>query len=145
MKFYVGNFTNLLNDVLEGTQYGDMMSSDIWLQDDGTNVIRVAVNAVPAILSFLGRKIIQKENNPLINLCTNMSLIGAGIYLLSMVTSGIFIGRVPIYMMMYSYILLPWEIENFFTQESKRIIYIMMMCGYLGYFYYQMHFAFSLL
>ena len=143
--FYIGNFTNLLNDVLAGTQYGDMMSSDIWAQDDGTNIIRVMVNAVPAVLSFLGRKIIQKENNSLINLCTNMSIIGTGIYLISMVTSGIFIGRMPIYMMMYSYILLPWEIENFFTTKSKRIVYIMMMCGYLGYFYYQMHFAFSLL
>lgn len=143
--FYVGNFTNLLNDVLVGTQYSDVMSSDIWLEDDGTNVIRVLVNAIPAILSFLGKNQIEKENDQLINFCTNMSIIALGIYLVSMVTSGIFVGRLPIYMILYSYILLPWEIENLFTEESKKIVYVMMYGGYLLFFYYQMHVAFSLI
>lgn len=143
--FYVGNFTTILSNVLEGTQYGNIMESEIWISDDGTNILRVLVNAIPAILSFVGRKYIQKEGTLLINLCTNMSIIATGIYLVSMVTSGIYIGRLPIYMILFSYILLPWEIENLFTEESKRIVYVIMCIGYLLFFYYQMHFASSLL
>lgn len=142
---YMGNFTNLLSDVLEGTQYSDVMSSDIWLEDDGTNAIRVLVNAIPAIISFIGRKRIQRLENPVVNLCTNMSVIATGIYIVSMFTSGIFVGRLPIYMMLYSYILLPWEIENLFTDNSKKIVYVLMILGYLAFFYYQLHISFSLI
>ena len=85
------------------------------------------------------------EDDQLINLCTNFSLVTAGLYLVSMFTSGIFLGRLPIYTSLYSYILLPWEIENLFIRESKRLMYVAMIVGYLGFYYYQMHVGFRLL
>ena len=76
------------------------------LNDDGTNIIRVLVYSIPAILSFIGRKWLNAENNQCINLCTNMSIISAAIYMVSAGTSGVFLGRLPIFTSLYSYILL---------------------------------------
>ena len=142
---FVGRFTSLLDAVLEETQYASVVSDYTSWNDDGTNPIRVLVYSLPAILAFLGRKRIMYEDDQLINLCTNFSLVTAGLYLVSMFTSGIFLGRLPIYTSLYSYILLPWEIENLFIRESKRLMYVAMIVGYLGFYYYQMHVGFRLL
>lgn len=47
-----------------------------------------------------------------------MSIVSAGIYLVSMFTSGIYIGRLPIYCSLYSYVLLPWEIKHLFNEKK---------------------------
>lgn len=88
---YIGKFTTILDNAMQETQYANMVSDWTSWQDDGTSPMRVLVYSIPAILSFIGLKFIQRENNPVINFCTNMSIISAGVYLVSMVTSGIFI------------------------------------------------------
>lgn len=140
---FVGSFANFLDDTLQSTQYKNVVSDYQSWDDDGTNPLRVAVYAVPAVISFIGRKKIKETDNKLINLCTNMSIISAGLYLVSMVTSGIFLGRLPIYVSLYSYILLPWEIDNLFEEDMKKIIYSALVILYLIFYYYQMHITFS--
>lgn len=142
---YVGEFTNIMNDTLENTQYADMTSDFMFTEDDGTNPLRVAIYSIPAVLSFFCRKNMCGKDSIIINLCTNMSIITMGIYLVSMFTSGIYIGRIPIYTSLYSYILLPWEIEHLFKEENRKYIYIFMIICYLIYYYYQMHVAWSIL
>lgn len=142
---FVGEFTNILSSTLEDTQYGDVFTDIAFTSDDGTNPLRVVLYSMPAILAFVGRKIIREENNKLINFCTNMSIISMGLYVVSMFTSGIFIGRLPIYASLYGYILLPWEIQKVFTSESKRVVYIGLIGCYCIYYYYQMHFIFELI
>ena len=57
-----------------------------------------------------------------------------------MVTSGIFIGRLPIYASLYSQgILLPWEVEHMFNKESSQIIKLGMILLYLVFYYYQIN------
>lgn len=133
---YVDSFTNILDTMLQDTQYQNVVSDWESWQDDGTNVLRVAVYSVPAVLSLIGLKYIRHENNPLINLCTNMSIVSMGIYLVSMVTSGIFVGRLPIYCSLYGYILLPWEMEHMFNEESAKVMKIMMILGYIAFYLY---------
>lgn len=132
---YINQFTDILENVLADTQYENVVSDWQMWEDDGTNILRVLVYSVPAILSLIGLKYIRKANNPIINLCTNMSIVSAGIYIVSMFTSGIFIGRLPIYFSLYGYILLPWEIENMFEEKSAKIVYLAMIVGYLGFYY----------
>ncbi|MBR3345473.1 MAG: EpsG family protein [Solobacterium sp.] len=136
---YVEVFTNLLDDILEETQYENVVSDWKAWKDDGTNPFRVMVYSVPAVISFFGRKIIRYENNTLINISTNMSIVTAGLYLVSMVTSGIFIGRLPIYTSLFNYILLPWEIKHIFNKKSADIMMIALYVSYLAFYYYQMH------
>ena len=141
---FIGKFTNFLDTALSDTQYKNVVSDWKQFEDDGTNPIRVLVYAVPTILSYIGRKIIWIEDNKLINLCVNMSIMSTGLYVVSMFTSGIFIGRLPIYFSLYNYILLPWEIENLFTERSKKLVYIGLIGFYLLFYYYQMHMTYAM-
>lgn len=142
---FVGQFTNLLDSALSETQYVNVVSDYKEISDDGTNPLRVLIYSMPAMLSFLGRHIIRKENDPLINFCTNMSIISMGLYVVSMFTSGIFLGRLPIYVSLYGYILLPWEINHLFARESRRIVFIGMLGAYMMFYYYQMHMTWGLI
>lgn len=140
---FIGQFTNFLDNALAETQYKNVVSDWKQFEDDGTNVLRVLVYAVPTILSYLGRRIIWEKDDTLINLCVNMSIISTGLYIVSMFTSGIFIGRLPIYFSLFNYILLPWEIKNLFTEKSARLMFVAMILAYLAFYYYQMHLTYG--
>ena len=133
---FIGEFTDILDTLLAETQYKNVVSDWQEWQDDGTNIIRVLVYAIPSILSLVGLRFIKYADDPVINLCTNMSIASVGFYVVSMFTSGIFIGRLPIYFSLYSYILLPWEIEHMFSEKSIKLVYLAMIAGYLGFYMY---------
>lgn len=141
---FLGSFTSLLDSALADTQYKDTVSEMTDASDDGANPIRVLVYVLPAIVSFFERKKIKESDNTVINICTNMSIMAAGFYIVSMFISGIIAGRLPIYCSLYSYILLPWEIEHLFKDKVKSFAYIALVGGYLAYYYYQMHMTWGL-
>lgn len=132
---YLEHFTDILTNFMENSQYSKEVNQ--FTEDTGTSIFRVAVYSLPTIIAFIIRKKIQKEHNPVINLCVNMSAISMGFYVLSYFTSGIFIGRIPIYFSLYNYILLPWEVEHTFNKPSAKIIYMIMFVAYMFYYYYQ--------
>lgn len=133
---FIGKFTDILDTLLAETQYKNVVSDWQEFQDDGTNIIRVLVYAIPSILSLVGLRFIKYADDPVINLCTNMSIASVGFYVVSIFTSGIFIGRLPIYFSLYGYILLPWEIEYMFSEKSAKLVYLAMIAGYLGFYMY---------
>lgn len=134
---FVDQFTSILDDMMQETQYANMVTDWTMWGDDGTNAFRVLVYSVPTILSFIGLKYIHYEDDPVINFCANMSIVSTGLYIISMFTSGIFIGRLPIFASLYNYILLPWEIEHMFTKRSAQIMSILMAVAYLVFYWYQ--------
>lgn len=144
MVAYVDQFTNILDSVLYDTQYANVVNDWTSFNDDGTNPIRVLVYTAPTILAIIGRSYIKNEDDRVINFCVNMSMISTGLYIISMVTSGIFIGRLPIYASLYNYILLPWEINHFFSEKSAKVVRGSVIVLYLAFYYYQMHFGWSL-
>ncbi len=129
----------LVNDLLADTQYSGTMTDEIWTADDGTHPIRVLVYAVPALMALVGRRYVTQADDPVINLCVNASVITAVIYVVSMLTSGIYVGRLPIYTTLHGYIALPWLIDTIFDEDSARLMNLLMMSGFLAFFYYQMH------
>lgn len=141
---FVDRFTGILDFALSDTQYKNVVSDYTAWGDDGTNPIRVLVYSIPALLSFVYRNKIIEESNPIYNFCTNMSIISMGLYLLSMATSGIFIGRLPIYASLYSYILLPWEIDTFFG-NNRDFVKNVAILGYIGFYFFAMHFQYRLI
>lgn len=143
---FVDNFTNLLDTLLADTQYTNVVSDWQSNNDDGTNPVRVLVYAVPTLLSLVGINYIKAAKNPVIDLACNMGILSTLLYCLSAVTSGIFIGRLPIYCSLYSMgILLPWEIENMYTKRSAKLINICMLGAFLIFYYYQVHFTWGLI
>ena len=134
---FSGTFTSILDVALADTQYADKVDNWIAGNDDGTNIIRVLVYAVPTILALFMRKKIAEENNALLNLCVNMSIISTSIYAISAVTSGIIIGRLPIYFSLYNYILLPWELNHLFSSKSRYLAYFLVFVLYSVFYVYQ--------
>lgn len=142
---FIDRFTPILNDLLQDTQYDDIMTNGIWAEDDGTNILRVLVYSVPAIMSLFGLRHIRAADDPVINLCVNCSVVTMALYLVASVSSGIYIGRLPMYTTMQGYMVLPWLIDRMFNRESAGIVKVLMVCLYMAFFYYQMHFTWSLL
>lgn len=138
---FVDRFTNILDDMMQETQYASMVTDWTEWGDDGTNVFRVMVYSVPTVLSLVGLRYIRAEDDPVINLCANMSIVSTGLYIISMFTSGIFIGRLPIYASLYNYILLPWEISRMFEEKSQKLVNGIMVACYLVFCWYQMSVA----
>ena len=141
----LNQFTSFLENALKETQYNDTLLTSVWKDDDGTSIFRVIVYSVPMILSIFGKKYIDQANNPMINICVNCSIVTSLLYIVSKFTSGIFIGRLPIYTSLTGYILLPWLIDHMFEKKSADIIKIIMILLYVLFFYYQMHFSWKLL
>ena len=137
-----GVFTDTLDTVLADTQYSNVVSDWRGGGDDGTNPLRVLVYSIPTILSLFCRKKIAKSGDRVIQIACNMGIISTALYLVSMVTSGIFMGRLPIYCSLYTNgILLPWEFKHFF---GKQIRLFAIVC-YLMFYFIQMRYAWGLL
>ncbi len=131
----IDRFTDIITNIMENTQYKGEV--DQFLNTDGTSIQRVLVYSLPAFTALLFRKRIQIIDNQLINMASNMSIATMGLMIMSAFSSGLFLGRLSIFTSLYSYILLPWEIENFFTKSSTRLIYAIMVMCYLIFYYYQ--------
>lgn len=135
---FTSKFTGLLEGVIENTDYATAME-EFKETDDGTSIIRIAVESVPIIIAFVYRNRIKDKLTPIIKLSINMSLVASGLYVISKIArSGIMLGRLPIYFSMYNLILLPWLIKNIFNKEEKRLVYYLMVILYIAFFYYQM-------
>lgn len=132
-----GTLNELIAELMQSTQYDSVLDEFYETMEAGTNYLRVLVYLVPTVIAFMGMRYIRQENDPVINFCTNMSVISSGLYIISMFTSAILIGRLPIYFSIYNYILLPWEIKHMFTERSARIVNVLLIIFYLVYNYYQ--------
>ena len=133
---FAGRFTDWMDSALADTQYNNVVSDSI--NDDGTNPLRALFYSIPAIIALFGRKKIQESQSAIVNVCANMSIITAGLYVVSVVTSGIFIGRLPIYCSLFCNILLPWELKYVFDEKMKSFAYAGIIILYLVFYYYQM-------
>ena len=132
---------NLMNTVLLGVMENSAYADDVdsLLSTGGTNVLRVMVYAIPALLALLFREPLRRIDLPHINLSANMSVVAMGVYIISMFTSGIYIGRVPIYFSLHNYLSLPWIIDRFFVKHSGKLVYALLILCYMCFYYYQMH------
>ena len=143
--FAISSSTVLLDELLVSIMENSQYSNDIdtLMATTGTNPFRVAVFAIPPLMALVFRRNILALNVPIINLSVNMSIVSLGVFVISMFTSGIYIGRMPIYFSLYNYILLPWIIDRFFEKRSAKVIYLIAICCYMVFYYYQMHVIWS--
>ena len=141
--FFLDTFTGLLTAVMEETVYAPDVADLV--NDDGTNLLRVLFYSVPAVMSLVFRRRVERANDPLVNVCVNLSVVTAGFYVISHFTSGILIGRIPIYFSLSNYILLPWLLTEVFTPASARELKAVCAGAYILFFYFQMGVTWGLL
>lgn len=135
--FSLEYFTDIIDNVLADTTYSNVVQQ--FNKDDGVSILRVLVYSVPVIIALIFRHRIEEESNYLIDFAINMSLLGTVFYVIGIFTSGIYIGRIPIYFTLWNYVLLPWELEHIFHNKAvKVLIEIFMIIFYFVFNYYQM-------
>ncbi len=118
---FVSTFTDLLGFVLESTDYDSSYILSMQTQR-GSTILHVFISAVPAVIALIGRKKIENTAPRYINVCINMSIVTTCVFLIASFTSGILMGRMPVYFQMYSFIALPWLIENAFDEKSAKTV-----------------------
>ena len=129
------NVFDFLNDTLDKDYSAGLAA------DTGSNILRLVIALVPVIIIAVERKIVEDEADDKIILAANMSVVNACFYLASTFTSGILVGRMPIFFSIYNLYLLPWLIKHCFKWDKYKIITILCIVFYTFYFYYQMHIA----
>lgn len=128
---FSGVFIDTLDTVLADTQYRNVVSDWRMGGDDGTNPLRVLVYSVPTILSLFCRRKIQQTGDRVVQVACNMGIISTALYLVSMVTSGVYIGRLPIYCSLFANgILLPWELKHVFGRQMKAVAMVFYVLFY---------------
>lgn len=135
--FIFARRVDLMDALLQGTEYEGTVESYQSMGDDGVHPIRVLVNVIPVILAFYARGAISKKNDSVLNICVNMAIINVGIYLIAMVTSGIMIGRLPIYVTLYTYILLPYLLYSVDWGGYNMLLRGGLIVGYILYYLMQ--------
>lgn len=136
-------FTSLLDAAISGTQYASSVTSWIESGDDGVNPLRVLVFSLPTVLALLEKKWFAAIDDPVLNISINMSIMSTCLWLIAMVTSGIYMGRLPIYGDLFNYILLPIEINVLFTKNGQGLAKVLLVSMYLFFYYYQFHVTFG--
>ena len=136
---FLDQFTTLMSDVIENTSYKSSVTEIISNVDGGTNIFRVLFYSIPTVFLIIFRHRIPDNIPNIIKYSMNMSMVGSAFYLLSFFTSGIFLGRIPIYFTLFNYILIPWEINNLVKQENKKLVYYALIIMYLVFYIYQQY------
>ena len=132
---FLDRVTGIITDAMRDSVYsGDVT---FFVNDDGTNILRVLFYSVPAFMAWLFRPYIDRENDPMINICANLSIVAAGFYFFSFFTSGVLVGRIPIYFSLANYILIPWLITEVFDPASAVLIDTCFVGVYTLFFYIQ--------
>ena len=133
--YFLDLVTGFITGAMQDTVYeGDI---EIFLNDDGTNIMRVLFYSVPAVMAWFFRRRIDAANDPMINNCANLSVVAAGFYVFSFFTSGILVGRLPIYFSLSNYVLIPWLLREAFNRDSAIVLECVFVLVYSAFFYYQ--------
>lgn len=121
--------TDILFSAIQDTQYGHYKDAE----QEGANVIRVAVQAVPILFAFLGRKQLR-EFNPQSDYIVNLSIIG--LLFMIIATQNWIFARFIIYFGLYNLLLISWVVKAF-AKRYQTIIYYAVVVLYFVYFYYE--------
>lgn len=115
---------------------GDGYSTEELSSGAGVNFFRVAVSAVPVLLSFiLKKKIPQEDYTKELSLILNFSMVFAGLMFVSMFGTAFFFTRVAYYFLIFPVIILPW-LFRYFDERYRTLIILVAVVLYFFYLYY---------
>ena len=132
-------FLGALDTITEGTEYEGVITGKYFSNNDGSSPIRTMIYAIPTVIAFVNRKEIEKNAPKLIKICVNMSIACVCVSMIANVTSGIYIGRLPIYFSLYNMILLPWMYIHVLG-DKKHSIAKGTMAFYSAYYVFENYF-----
>lgn len=123
ITFFSDPFFHEVESTIGGAKYqGYVEQFEI---DDGVNFLRFVFTAAFPVVAFIKRHTLEKyyDSIPILPICVNCSIVTASIFFIGMFTSGITVGRMPVYTEVFNMILLPYLIRLGFSDNEKRVLY----------------------
>lgn len=103
---------------------------------EGVNPFRLAVCAVPLILSFMARHHIarmDKKQEKTYYLFTNLSILNAEIMFIALFGTANYFARLANYFLIFQALSIPWLFQ-FFEKKSRHLLVCIAVVCYCGYF-----------
>lgn len=134
----VANFESVIGSFLDyANEQGKEIAEYEVFDNNQINTFRVAVYAVVPLLSLIfGRYLGAKKGTPAHNLLIHMSIISCAFMILGTVNGANMFGRMANYFEMGMICSLTWIIDRVFTKSSAKLITVIAMACFFGYFYY---------
>lgn len=102
----------------------------------GVNIFRVLVCNVPLMLSFLYRKKLFVNTSKAENLMVNLTMLNGAIMFVGLFGTANYFARLANYFLIFQSLSLPWMLKKIGGKDGP-ILTILMVAGYLVYFYYE--------
>lgn len=133
---YLNPILESLNSFLDNSTYNYVLDS---LQTNtGSSWVRIPISAVPVVLTYLYQ---GDDDDPVIELCTNMALLNMMLTIIATFTNGLYVIRFTTYTSIYNVILYPYilniGIRN--DENNRGIIRGMFYLFYVALFFYNMN------
>lgn len=125
----------LLGTVINVTSMFGEEYTEATFSGDGVNPFRLAVCSVPLILSYIVRSELADRDDRNENLMINMSVLNGEIMFVALFGTANYFARLANYFLIFQAISMTWLLAHF-GRDSKKIITIAAVMGYLAYFYY---------
>ena len=103
---------------------------------EGVNIFRVLVCNVPLVLSFLYRKALFQDSTKSENLMVNLTMLNGAIMFVGLFGTANYFARLANYFLIFQSLSLPWLLKKIGGKDG-RILTILMVVGYIAYFYYE--------
>ncbi|MBE7064492.1 MAG: EpsG family protein [Ruminococcaceae bacterium] len=125
---FIGVFLKILGAI------NDSYSADL-LVGDGVSLYRVVVFFVPVGLSWLCRSYVKKQNDRMLNLCCNFSLIGFAFMFIALFGNPVLFGRMGNYFLPFSLVTVCYMVFRCTKKTNRYVMVLIMGAAYLVYFY----------
>lgn len=102
---------------------------------EGVNIFRVLVCNVPLVLSYIYRKKLFSDSSKAENLMVNLTMLNGAIMFVGLFGTANYFGRLANYFLIFQSLSLPWMLKKIGGKDRKMLT-ILMILGFIAYFYY---------
>ena len=102
---------------------------------EGVNIFRVLVCNVPLALSFLYRRQLFSDSSRAENLMVNLTMLNGAIMFVALFGTANYFARLANYFLIFQSLSLPWMLKKIGGRDGKMLT-ILMVLGFIAYFYY---------
>lgn len=103
--------------------------------EEGVSIFRVLVCNVPLVLSYIYRKRLFADSSRAENLMINLTMLNGAIMFVGLFGTANYFARLANYFLIFQSLSLPWILKKIGGRDGKTLT-VLMVLGYLAYFFY---------
>ena len=140
--FVLTNFDGVIVSFMDSAEdIGKTIHDEDVLNNTSLNLLRVLVYSATPLATLLLRGFLFRDSRTEHNILTHMSIISFAFMLLGTRNGANMFARMGTYFELGTICALPWIIPNSFERRSARLVNIVIITLFLGYFFYEFSIA----